>query len=139
MQYFRPLKLVVFIVFLAIGSCSSPSTTTSNSLLLLPSVAEGNFTKGNSTIDLSTLAFAFSPTGDLLPIRYGSSKKIKIANRDENFQLEFSIRPQENQTAESYSLKIDSNKIKIVAQDEAGLFYAFITLDQLLEDSQEQQ
>jgi hypothetical protein len=139
MQYFRPLKLVVFIVFLAIGSCSSPSTTTSNSLLLLPSVAEGNFTKGNSTIDLSTLAYAFSPTGDLLPIRYGSSKKIKIANRDENFQLEFSIRPQENQTAESYSLKIDSNKIKIVAQDEAGLFYAFITLDQLLEDSQEQQ
>jgi hypothetical protein len=135
MQYFRPLKLVVFIVFLAIGSCSSPSTTTSNSLLLLPSVAEGNFTKGNSTIDLSTLAFAFSPTGDLLPIRYGLSKKIRIANEAENSQVEFSILPIESRISESYSLEIGAKKIKIEAQDKAGLFYAFITLNQILKDA----
>ena len=133
MQYSRSFKLVVLIVVLFIGRCSPPTTTTQTSFPLLPSVAEGYFQKENSMINLNTLEFAFSPTGDLLPLRYGVSKKLQKADQAENAQVEFSILPQKNHSAESYSLKIESEKIKIVAQDKAGLFYAFITLDQLLE------
>jgi N-acetyl-beta-hexosaminidase len=53
----------------------------------------------------------------------------------EDAQLFFSIQPQENQKAESYTLKIEQEKIEIQAQDQAGLFYAFVTLDQLIEDA----
>lgn len=139
MQYSRSFKLVVLIVVLFIGRCSPPTTTTQTSFPLLPSVAEGYFQKENSMINVNTLEFAFSPTGDLLPLRYGVSKKLQKADQAENAQVEFSILPQKNHSAESYSLKIESEKIKIVAQDKAGLFYAFITLDQLLEDAQTQQ
>ncbi len=138
MQHFRFLKTLVLTVIIGIIGCSSPSSKTENPFHLLPSVTEGNFTNQNSMIDNNMLKFAYSPTGDSLPIRYGLSKKIKIADLVENSQLEFSILPHENKVSESYSLEIEAKKIRIEAQDKAGLFYAFITLNQLLEDARDQ-
>ncbi len=39
---------------------------------------------------------------------------------------------------EGYTLHISKNKINIIGKDKAGLFYAFMTLEQLLEDASEQ-
>ena len=139
MQYFKFLKIVILTFTINIIGCSSPSSKTENNFLLLPSVSEINLTNQNSMIDIDFLNFAYSPTGDSLPIRYGSTKKLKIADLAENSQIEFSILYHENQVSESYSLEIESNKIKIQAQDKAGLFYAFVTLNQLLEDARNQQ
>jgi len=139
MQHFKFLKIVILTFTIRFIGCSPPSSKTENNFLLLPSVSEINFTNQNSMIDIDILNFAYSPTGDSLPIRYGSTKKLKIADLAENSQIEFSILSREKQVSESYSLEVESNKIKIEAQDKAGLFYAFVTLNQLLEDARHQQ
>ena len=139
MKYLKYLKKLALIFIIGVLGCSSPDSKSKNSFALLPSVAEGNFTNKNSTLDVSMLKFAYSPTGDSLPIRYGLSNKIRIANQAENSQIEFSILPKETKISESYSLEIGVEKIKIEAQDKAGLFYAFITLNQILKDASEQE
>jgi hypothetical protein len=135
MKYFKYLKIIALTLIIGVIGCSSPDSKSTNNFALLPSVAEGNFTNKISTLDVSMLKFAYSPTGDSLPIRYGLSKKIRIANEAENSQVEFSILPIESRISESYSLEIGAKKIKIEAQDKAGLFYAFITLNQILKDA----
>ena len=139
MKYLKYLKKLALIFIMGVLGCSSPDSKSKNPFALLPSVAEGNFTNKNSTLDVSMLKFAYSPTGDSLPIRYGLSNKIRIANQAENSQIEFSILPKETKISESYSLEIGVEKIKIEAQDKAGLFYAFITLNQILKDASEQE
>ena len=135
MKHFKHLKIIALTLIIGFIGCSSPVSKSKNSFALLPSVAESDFTNKISALDVSMLKFAYSPTGDSLPIRYGLSKKIRIANQAENSQIEFSILPKETRISESYSLEIGAKKIKIEAQDKAGLFYAFITLNQILKDA----
>ena len=135
MKHFKHLKIIALTLIIGFIGCSSPVSKSKNSFALLPSVAESDFTNKISALDVSMLKFAYSPTGDSLPIRYGLSKKIRIANQAENSQIEFSILPKETRISESYSLEIRAKKIKIEAQDKAGLFYAFITLNQILKDA----
>ena len=135
MKHFMHLKIIALTLIIGFVGCSSPDSKSTNNYALLPSVAEGNFTNKISTLNVSMLKFAYSPTGDSLPIRYGLSKKIRIANQADNSQVEFSILPKESRISESYSLEIGVKKIKIEAQDKAGLFYAFITLNQILKDA----
>ena len=139
MKHFKHLKIIALTLIIGFIGCSSPVSKSKNSFALLPSVAESDFTNKISALDVSMLKFAYSPTGDSLPIRYGLSKKIRIANQAENSQIEFSILPKETKISESYSLEIGVEKIKIEAQDKAGLFYSFITLNQILEDASEQE
>ena len=91
MQHFKFLKTIILTFTISIIGCSSPSSKTENNFLLLPSVSEINFTNQNSMIDIDILDFAYSPTGDSLPIRYGSTKKLKIADLAENSQIDFKL------------------------------------------------
>lgn len=54
---------------------------------------------------------------------------------NEKSKIEFSIDSEIDLPSEGYSLEILKNKVKIIAKDQAGLFYGFITLDQILGDS----
>ena len=132
MNYFKTL---ISIVLLSIHGCAEQKTTLEDSFPLLPSVEVVQFETTHSSLAPEALNTAFSPTSDLLPVRYGYSKQFKQITQMEDAQLFFSIQPQENQKAESYTLKIEQEKIEIQAQDQAGLFYAFVTLDQLIEDA----
>ena len=127
----------VVLILLALG-CSSPSTTPPSSFLLLPSVTESKFNQGRSNLTVNTLDLAFSPTADSLPLRYGITKSFELTNNADTAQLIFSIKPKKNKAKESYTLQIKEDKIVLEAQDQAGLFYAFITLNQLLEDANDQ-
>ena len=132
MNYFKTL---ISIVLLSILGCAEQKTTLEDSFPLLPSVEIVQFETTHSSLAPEAINTAFSPTSDLLPVRYGYSKQFKQITQMEDAQLFFSIQPQENQKAESYTLKIEQEKIEIQAQDQAGLFYAFVTLDQLIEDA----
>ena len=121
--------------FLLILGCSQPVSYPQNTFSFLPSVAEQNFKGEDSRIDVNTLKFAYSPTGDVLPLLYGMTKQIQRVDQPENAQLEFSIQEDKSQSPESYRLEITNEKIIIQAQSQAGLFYGFITLNQLLEDA----
>ena len=128
-------KTPISIVLLSIHGCAEQKTTLEDSFPLLPSVEVVQFETTHSSLAPEAINTAFSPTSDLLPVRYGYSKQFKQITQMEDAQLFFSIQPQENQKAESYTLKIEQEKIEIQAQDQAGLFYAFVTLDQLIEDA----
>ena len=132
MNYFKTL---ISIVLLSILGCAEQKTTLEDSFHLLPSVEVVQFETTHSSLAPEAINTAFSPTSDLLPVRYGYSKQFKQITQMEDAQLFFSIQPQENQKAESYTFKIEQEKIEIQAQDQAGLFYAFVTLDQLIEDA----
>jgi len=132
LNYFKTL---ISIVLLSILGCAEQKTTLEDSFPLLPSVEVVQFETTHSSLAPEAINTAFSPTSDLLPVRYGYSKQFKQITQMEDAQLFFSIQPQENQKAESYTLKIEQEKIEIQAQDQAGLFYAFVTLDQLIEDA----
>ena len=132
MNYF---KILISIVLLLILGCAEQKITQEDSFPLLPSVDVVHFETTHSSLSPDALNKAFSPTSDLLPVRYGYSKQFKQITQMEDAQLFFSIQPQENQKAESYSFIIEKEHIKIQAQDQAGLFYAFVTLNQLIEDA----
>ena len=121
--------------FLLILGCSQPVSNPQNTFSLLPSVAEQYFKGEDSRIDVNTLKFAYSPTGDALPLLYGMTKQIQGVDQPENAQLEFSIQEDKSQSPESYRLEITNEKIIIQAQSQVGLFYGFITLNQLIEDA----
>ena len=129
------LKILISIVLVSVLGCAEQKTTLEDSFPLLPSVEVIQFETTHSSLAPEAINTAFSPTSDLLPVRYGYSKQFKQITQMEDAQLFFSIQPQENQKAESYTLKIEQEKIEIQAQDQAGLFYAFVTLDQLIEDA----
>lgn len=129
------LKILISIVLLSILGCAEQKNTLEDSFPLLPSVEVVQFETTHSSLAPEAINIAISPTSDLLPVRYGYSKQFKQITQMEEAQLFFSIQPQKNQKAESYTLKIEQEKIEIQAQDQAGLFYAFVTLDQLIEDA----
>jgi hexosaminidase len=135
MSRFYFLNLVLVCSFLLILGCSQPVSYPQNTFSFLPSVAEQYFKGEDSVIDVNTLKFAYSPTGDVLPQLYGMTKQIQGVDRAENAQLEFSIQEDKSQSPESYRLEITNEKIIIQAQSQAGLFYGFITLNQLIEDA----
>ena len=104
---------------------------------LLPSVQEIKYNNGLSDLNFKNIKFAYSDNNIKLPIRYDFTKNIQINNLSES-TINYSIDPNLNVIKEGYKLNIYKNKISIIAKDEKGLFYAFITLDQLIEDSKDQ-
>jgi len=134
LNFFKSLALSSILLILA---CSQPTSDPSDSFALLPSVAQNNFKSQNSKLDSNILKYAFSPSGEELPLRYGITQNFQKTDQAEKAHLEFSIQTREGKAPESYRLEIKEDKIIIVAQDHAGLFYAFITLNQLLEDAKD--
>ena len=118
-------------------SCSSPQNNRA-AFQLLPAVQKMEFSNGNSKMNFQTPAFAYSPNGDALPIRYALTKDIVPTSEASKANVIYRIQSDMELPAEGYEIKIEVNKIKIDAKDKAGLFYAFVTLNQLLEDAQEQ-
>ena len=133
-NFFKPLALCSILLILA---CSQPVPNPSENFALLPSVAQNNFKSQNSKLDSNILKYAFSPSGEELPLRYGITQNFQKLDQAEKAHLEFSIQTMEGKAPESYRLEIKEDKIIIMAQDNAGLFYAFITLNQLLEDAKD--
>ena len=128
--------LSLFIILLLV-SCSEQKLE-SNTFELLPSTQQIFINSEVSTLNANALQWTYSAQENTLPIRYGVLKNIAQSETAEIAQIHFSINHKAGQQAESYSLKIEEKKIRIEAQDEAGLFYAFVTLSQIIDDAQGQ-
>ena len=122
--------MIHIVVLLLIFSFNSNIEETK--LNLLPSVKFNSKIKKYSNIDPEDKLVASSNSNLQLPILY--SKNIIYGDLMES-EIEFSIDPSVDLPSEGYYLKIEKNKIKLTGKDKAGLFYAFITLDQLIDDS----
>ena len=131
---------IIFITgfFLFFSSCIMDQDEEKNQFRLIPSLSEKNFKQGRYKHKIEKIRFAYSSTGDSLPILYGLTQNVKIIDNPEDAQIEFEIQSNEKFIAESYSLEIKEEKIIIKAIDSAGLLYGFITLNQLMEDAEAQ-
>ena len=129
-------KLTIFIIaFLLIG-CSNKIKNL-DGFKLLPSVQELEYNNDFSNLNFENIKFAHSINNSELPIRFEFTNHIKN-NKQSESTIDYSIDSSLNLNQEGYKLNITKNKISIVAKDKVGLFYAFITLDQLIEDSKDQ-
>ena len=104
---------------------------------LLPSVQKLEFSNDLSTLNFENIKFAYSVNNNELPIRFDFTNHIKN-NTQSKSSIDYHINSNLDLNQEGYKLNILKNKISIEAKDQAGLFYAFITLDQLIEDSKDQ-
>ncbi len=103
---------------------------------LLPSVQEIEYNNDLSNLNFENIKFAHSDNNTELPIRFDFTNHI-VNNKQSESTIDYSIESNLNLNEEGYILNIFKNNISIIAKDEVGLFYAFITLDQLLEDSKD--
>ena len=104
---------------------------------LLPSVQKLEFSNDLSNLNFENIKFAYSVNNNELPIRFDFTNHIKN-NTQSKSSIDYHINSNLDLNQEGYKLNILKNKISIEAKDQAGLFYAFITLDQLIEDSKDQ-
>ena len=104
---------------------------------LLPSVQKLEFSNDLSNLNFENIKFAYSFNDNELPIRFDFTNHIKN-NTQSKSSIDYHINSNLDLNQEGYKLNILKNKISIEAKDQAGLFYAFITLDQLIEDSKDQ-
>jgi hexosaminidase len=128
--------ILLYLISIFFINCSNNKEWIEN-FKLSPSVQEIKYNNGSSDLNFKNIKFAYSDNSIKLPIRYDFTKHIQINNISES-TINYSIDPNLNVIEEGYKLNIYKNKISIIAKDEKGLFYAFITLDQLIEDSKDQ-
>ena len=129
-------QLVIFLIALLLIGCSN-KTENLDGFKLLPSVQELEYNNDFSNLNFENIKFAHSTNNTELPIRFEFTNHIEN-NKQSESTIDYSIDSSLNLNQEGYTLNILKNKISIVAKDKVGLFYAFITLDQLIEDSKDQ-
>ena len=96
---------------------------------LLPPVQKIEYNNDLSNLNFENIKFAHSANNTELPIRFDFTNHIEN-NKQIESTIDYSIESNLNLNEEGYILNIFKNKISIIAKDEGGLFYAFITLDQ---------
>lgn len=125
-------SLFSLIIFVTISLSSSAQKQADSIFKVLPSPQEFEL-YGFSEISPNELK---TYTGEgKLPKAGTISKNLA---RSKNGIIQIKIDPKNTLQAEGYTLKVENKKIQIIAKDEAGLLYAFMTLEQLVEDAREQ-
>lgn len=105
---------------------------------LLPSTQEFQINNGLKGLDPAKIKMAFSPTDTPLPVLFEYLEGLSETKDQSLAQIHFSIDTDLELPPQGYNLKISDQSIDITAKDEAGLFYAFASLDQLIEDAKDQ-
>jgi len=134
MKLIRLFLLLGFIIILY--SCQ-PSNDNIGNFKLLPLPQHFEIT-GVSSLKPQDLISSFSQERIDLPKVGILLNTIQLTKAESNAQIVYHIDESIDLPKEGYTLDINKNKISITGKDKAGLFYAFMTLEQLLEDAREQ-
>ena len=94
--------------------------------------------KGSSKIKQENILFYYSSSNLELPVVDELLKNIRPIDKKSEAQIIYRIDESLDLGTEGYTIDISSKQIAITGKDEAGLFYAFKTLEQLVEDAKEQ-
>ena len=127
------MKKIILIALLII-SCNNYNESYNT---FLPALKENSVSEKISNFDYKSDLTAFSPNGDTIPILFDLTKKIKSGSED-NANLFYEIDPKLEIPNQGYLIEIFENKIEIKAKDSDGLFYSFISLNQILKNSKSQ-
>lgn len=130
------LSILLIGLLLALISCQKKNERLGDfNLLPLPQQYE---LKGISNLKYTDIHSCFSQNKDDLPVLGELLENIKTIENQSNAQIVYTIDTDLEIKDEGYTLDISNEQINIVGKDEAGLFYAFMTLEQLMIDAQEQ-
>ena len=129
--------LLLFLSAITLFQFSCQSVDKQGDFKLLPQPQQINI-KGSSSLKYDQILFCYSKSKTALPIFNGLLKNIQTTSTPQKAQIIYNINEKMDIKPEGYTLEIPDNKIVINAKDEAGLFYAFQTLGQLMEDAKEQ-
>jgi len=94
--------------------------------------------KGSSKLKYNNLRSYYASPGVKLPITGEELPHIKSVSQESEAQILYDIDEKLDIHNEGYTIDITENQINLIGKDKAGLFYALKTLEQLLEDAQEQ-
>jgi len=134
----KKIQVVLIVLSLIVlYSCQPPVEKKEGDFKLLPSPQEFSIT-GISSLRPVNVENYFSVSDDV-PVLAGSLTKLKKAKIEDEAQIIFGIDSSLDLKPEGYTLTISDEQIVISGKDEAGLFYGFQTLGQLIEDATEQE
>lgn len=125
-------KIMLLGVGLIVLSCQQTKKAT---FLILPTPQQSTVGEQFSSIAPENLVMAYSPTKDALPKRFDFTKTLQETENESQAQVSFQINKGLDLPEQGYFLDITDQRIIIEAKDDAGLFYGFVTLDQIAEDA----
>ncbi|SIN66939.1 family 20 glycosylhydrolase [Algoriphagus halophilus] len=128
MKFTRLIHL--FLLLAAVAACQ-PKLNTEANFNLLPIPARADF-NGASSIDPSSIR------GDLEKAKNEFTSGGKLEAVDAG-SIELVLNSSLNLKHEGYQLSITSNDVLIQSNSEAGLWYGLMTLDQITQDSEDQE
>ena len=105
---------------------------------LLPHPQEWEI-KGNSKLSVTDLKYYFNPSGISLPAGSDFLGGATATNERDEAQLVYIIDHNLELKAEGYLMDINTDQIQITAKDQAGLIYGLASLEQMMEDAEEQE
>lgn len=122
-------------LLLAVSCNTQNGKEGSFNLLPIPQKFEIN---GSSSLMYNDILHFYSFDNITLPVCGDLLKNIESVDEQADAQILYSIDENTDLQAEGYTLDISGKQINIIAKDKAGLLYAFMTLEQLMEDAKEQ-
>lgn len=134
MKNVQSIQILVYL--LIVCSCESPPEK-QGGFNLLPIPQHFEIT-GTSTLGYDDIRHYNAINGIDLPERGDLLKNIQPAVKESKAQIICSIDQSLDLPAEGYLVNISRKKITLSGKDKAGLLYAFMTLEQLMEDAKEQ-
>ncbi|MCD6543461.1 MAG: family 20 glycosylhydrolase [Flavobacteriaceae bacterium] len=132
----KTLPLIILVSFLFFYSFQSPRNDIGD-FKLLPSPQYFDI-KGVSSLKYTDIQYVFSLKKIDLPKTGELLKSIQTSKSQSEAQIIYNINNSENLPSQGFKLDITDHQIQITGKDKAGLFYAFMTLEQLMEDAKEQ-
>lgn len=134
----KTLKLLTYSIFVFVfGACRTETLKKSGNFELLPAPQKLEIT-GISNLKVDDLKKAFSENNESLPILGDVIRIVEKTQTSSKAQIIYGIDDELAVSSEGYTLKITGDQITLTGKDQAGLFYAFKTLEQLATDAVEQ-
>ncbi len=131
-SFFTLLLITAFYL----SSCSSPPERLGD-FKILPSVQQYEI-KGVSNITYDDISTYFLADGTELPVTGEMLKGIEPAKKQGFADVVLIVDSSLNLKSEGYQFEINKKQITITGKDKAGLFYGLATLNQMMEDSKDQ-
>ncbi|WP_420320028.1 glycoside hydrolase family 20 zincin-like fold domain-containing protein [Flagellimonas sp.] len=131
-------KIVAYLLLIILlKACGPQKEKKTGDFAVLPAPQEFTVT-GISDLKADQIRLFFPENNDSLPVLGDALYKLSEANQKSDAQIIYGIDKNLDVPAEGYFLTIHEDQITLTGKDQAGLFYAFKTLEQLVSDAKEQ-
>ena len=130
-------QALLFLISFLLLIYSQSTTGQSGDFILLPLPQKFEIS-GTSGLKHNDIQYYYAAQEIDLPVRGDLLKNIQATKKESKAQIIYNLDESLKLKPEGYILDISETQITITGKDKAGLFYGFMTLEQLMEDANEQ-